>query len=83
MDDDFHYKGVHLVRTCYACPEQYDAMMDGRKVGYFRLRHGYFTVDAGDIEVYEAEPKGDGIFEYEEREGFLRAGIDAILDAIK
>lgn len=80
---DFHYKGIDLVQTCGACPEQYDAFLDGEKVGYFRLRHGHFRVDlwrSGGPEVYSAEPNGDGIFEFDEREGFLRAGVDALLE---
>lgn len=44
-----------LVRTCGACPEQYDVKSaDGSQVGYIRLRHGYFRVDA--------EPQGLTIF---------------------
>jgi plasmid stability protein len=32
---------VRLVRTCFACPEQYDAFIGEEKVGYLRLRHGH------------------------------------------
>lgn len=85
--DDFDYGGIHLKRTCLACPEQYDAFDGaGKMVGYFRLRHGHFRVDypdCGGETVYEAEPKGDGIFEADEREGFLIAGIEALKKAMK
>lgn len=80
--------GIALVQTCGACPEQYDAYLEHTDipVGYFRLRHGYYSVyypdPAGDL-VYEAHPQGDGIFEPQEREGYLRAGILAIRERIK
>jgi len=85
IDSEFEYRGIALVRTCGACPEQYDAFDGrGRQVGYLRLRHGHFTVDSpdcGDRRVYEARPLGDGCFDASERDGFLRAAIDAIKDA--
>lgn len=34
-----------LEQTCYAYPEQYDVFLDGKQVGYLRLRHGYFRCD--------------------------------------
>ena len=73
---------ITLKRTCYACPEQYDALDEaGNVVGYLRLRHGHFTVDfpdASGTEVYSASPKGDGIFEHDERQGYLDAAVAAI-----
>lgn len=74
--------GVLLVRTCSAFPEQYDAIRDGERIGYLRLRHGCFTVscpDWGGEEVYYAEPRGQGEFYPDERSGYLLAAIDAIL----
>lgn len=72
-----------LVMTCSACPEQYDMLdQDGNTVGYFRLRHGYFSVqypDVGGKLVFEACPEGDGMFKDTEREGFLSAGMQAII----
>jgi hypothetical protein len=56
--------GVELKRTCHACPEQYDACMNGKAVGYLRLRHGHFTVSCPKAQgemVHEATPKGDGL----------------------
>ncbi len=75
-------KGVELRLTCTACPEQYDAYVDGERVAYLRLRHGYFYASCPWVEgetVYEAQTKGDGIFDSEEREKELNAAVDAIL----
>jgi hypothetical protein len=72
---------IRLRRTCYACPEQYDAYDGDEKVGYLRLRHGSFTVespDCGGTLVYSASPLGDGIFEDDERDYHLRFAVDAI-----
>lgn len=73
--------GYELVETCGACPEQYDVYKDKKQVGYLRLRHGNFTVQtpsAGGEIVYQASPKGDGLFEDSEREYFLTEAIRAI-----
>lgn len=72
----------HLHQTCGACPEQYDLYFGDQKVGYFRLRHGYFYVaypDVGGEIVYESNTRGDGAFEADERERELNNGIDAII----
>jgi hypothetical protein len=72
---------IRLVRTCDACPEQYDAFDGEKQVGYLRLRHGSFRVDcpdSGGETVYEATPKGDGIFDCDERDYYLRFAVDAI-----
>ena len=72
---------IELRMTCGACPEQYDAFLDGRRVGYLRLRHGAFRVDCpecGGETVYTAAPVGDGEFEPEERDRFLEAAKTAI-----
>lgn len=72
---------IRLVETCGACPEQYDAFDDNTVVGYLRLRHGRFSVEVpcpGGKTVYEATPKGDGIFEPDERDYYLRFAVDAI-----
>lgn len=72
-----------LDQTCGACPEQYDAYLNNNiKVGYLRLRHGSFTVTCPDVDgelVYSAEPQGDGIFEFEERDYYLEQAKQAIL----
>lgn len=72
---------IVLRQTCPACPEQYDAYDDGSLVGYLRLRHGRFTVsypDPGGVLIYEAYPRGDGIFVRDEREEYLRRAVHAI-----
>jgi len=73
--------GYDLVMTCGACPEQYDVFFEGEKVGYLRLRHGYFTATFPDVDgkfVYKSEKEGDGIFASHEREKFLEEAIKAI-----
>lgn len=74
--------GYNLVLTCVACPEQYDVFdSKGTQVGYLRLRHGSFTVSCPDYNgelVYQAYPKGDGIFEDDERIEHLTQAILAI-----
>lgn len=75
-------KDIELHQTCIACPEQYDAYYGVKIVGYLRLRHGHFTVCFPDVYgeiIYEANPKGDGIFEDDEREFHLNKAKEAIL----
>ena len=78
---------IILIRTCTACPEQYDAFTANRiQVGYLRLRHGYFRVDYPNVSgemIYEAYPKGDGIFEEFERKYYIKQAKKAIRKAIK
>lgn len=74
---------VRLVQTCGACPEQYDAFHSetGEEIGYLRLRHGYFLAEYKGERVYDAEPKGDGCFESDERDYHLNMACDAIRKA--
>lgn len=75
-------KGFEFKLTCGACPEQYDVLLDGKYMAYLRLRHGYFYAsvpDVGGKVVYDANPKGDGIFESDEREFHLQNAYDAIV----
>ncbi len=54
---------IKLIETCDACPEQYDAFILGKQVGYLRLRSGVFTVhfpDYGGELVYRKVFEGDG-----------------------
>lgn len=51
---------VELQQTCGACPEQYDAYIDGIEIGYLRLRHGYFRAEYLGKTVYDANTIGDG-----------------------
>lgn len=74
-------KDYKLVETCSACPEQYDVFVNGQQVGYLRLRHGHFSVSYPDHygeTIYSASPRGDGIFEPEERNFYLNEAIKAI-----
>jgi len=74
---------ITFVRTCFAFPEQYDAYLNGIQVGYLRLRHGKFTVespDCMDTLIYSAEPKGQGIFDEDERDQYLYEAEQAILN---
>lgn len=71
-----------LVKTCDACPEQYDAFLNGQQVGYLRLRHGGFTVtcpDVGGEVVLSCNPNGDGEFDDHERPFYLSIAKQAII----
>ncbi|MDE4596028.1 hypothetical protein [Sinorhizobium meliloti] len=76
---------ITLHQTCSACPEQYDAKLDGAQVGCLRLRHGWFRVDypeCGERTILEGYPKGDGIFDDVERDEWLSKAKFAIANAI-
>ena len=45
MKNTLIINGCTLVRTCYACPEQYDVFFHDFQIGYLRLRHGNFTAE--------------------------------------
>lgn len=69
MENTIKPDEIVLVETCYACPEQYDAVYNGQIIGYLRLRHGYFRVDypnCGGETVYEVNTVGDGRFHDED-----------------
>lgn len=75
-------QGCKLIRTCFACPEQYEVFYNDQQIGYLRLRHGYFRADypdCGDETVYEAYPQGDGVFEDSERESYLTEAVKKLL----
>lgn len=74
--------GYKLIQTCNGCPEQY-IVLDAHDtlIGYLRLRHGFFYVDytvVGAERVYEASPKGDGVFYEDEREHYLTEAVKAL-----
>jgi hypothetical protein len=73
-----------LKQTCSACPEQYNVYHGDEYVGYMRLRHGSFRVEdsSGNI-LYTANPNGDGIFNFDERDFYLNAGCLAILASLE
>jgi hypothetical protein len=74
---------IRLEQTCGACPEQYDAFYGDRLVGYLRLRHGYFRVDyypdVGSETIFDGHPRGDGVFETDERDHWLQQARLAIV----
>lgn len=80
------FSKIQLSLTCGACPEQYDAFLDGKQVGYLRLRHGWFRVDfpdCGGETIYESgDMRGDGCFDEDEREYFLNEAKLAIAKRI-
>lgn len=73
---------ITLIKTCEACPERYDAIdQNGKQIAYLRLRHGSFTVECPDVGgelVYSVCPNGDGIFDDDERLGYLSDAKAAI-----
>ena len=73
---------IKLQMTCGACPEQYDAFLDGRQVGYLRLRHSTFRVDCpdcgGETVFSTDEVEGDGVFVEHERQAFLDIAVQKI-----
>ncbi len=73
---------LRLVQTCGACPEQYDVFRGEEKVGSLRLRHGHFRAECHSVTVYESSPRGDGLFEEDEREFYLNAACFAILERL-
>ncbi len=79
---DFYKKtiGKYKIEGGGMCPEQYNVYLDGKEIGYLRLRHGHFRAETpfGGQVVYTASPKGDGCFEEDEREQYLAAAIEAI-----
>jgi len=88
---DYSYYGLKLKRTSLACPEQYDVYYENTLCGYMRLRHGWFRTeyyktpdddDYGEI-VYDYYPKGDGIFDNDEREEHLKKGAEAIVKQMR
>lgn len=85
-ENDIVIDGCRLFCTSIACPEQYDVFVDAtqEKIGYLRLRGGWFRADYpdhGGETVYEANPKGDGIFDDDERQHYLTEAINALKQA--
>jgi hypothetical protein len=86
INDQIGILGYTLIRTCYACPEQYDVYdetdTEFKNIkAYMRLRHGTFRVtcpDVGGDVVYTSNPHGDGIFMDFERDRELMNAIKAV-----
>lgn len=84
-------KGLEFVKTCSACPEQYDVYDEYHSiVGYVRLRWGNLTCEYPDVGgelIYSASIDGDGwagMFDSEEQRLFYLTTIaDKIIEKIK
>lgn len=73
--------GLELRLTCPAMPEQYDVYDGQKQVAYFRLRHGEFRVEVPRClgqTVYRAQPKGDGMFDDDERQHYLTEAVASV-----
>lgn len=82
-------KGLEFIKTCDACPEQYDVYLGEIKVGYVRLRFGTLRADfpdCGGATIY-MEDIGDewtGVFPSEVvRRNHLEKIADKILAIIR
>lgn len=72
-----------LNKTSDACPEQYEIYKNNiyNSIGYLRLRHGKFTVEVpsfGEQIILVEYPEGDGCFNLDEQEFFLKKAINSI-----
>ena len=83
-------KGLKFVKTCDACPEQYDVTDSiGRQVGYVRLRYGGLRCDYPDVggeTIYYADLDDEWLGEFrneKERKRHLNAIADKLLEKIK
>jgi hypothetical protein len=77
--------GLDLHLTSLACPEQYDVLLGPDKVGYLRLRGGFFTVEYPDVMgvmILCEYPDGDGFFEHYERFKYMCKALRAIKSVI-
>jgi hypothetical protein len=77
---------IKLIKTCSVCPEQYEAYLGDRQVGYLRLRGGSFTVnypDVGGLEIYHGYPEGQDEFRDHERFHFTYLATAAIRKQLK
>ncbi len=85
---------MRFERTCNACPEQYDVYHGKDRIGYVRLRWGYFSVlytpdgnlsDSSARQVFATrfpEPC-KGTFTVEERPFYLKQAKKALRKALK
>ena len=87
-EKELSINGYKLVLECRAMPEAYGVFLDNKEIGYLRLRHGYFAAtyylkdEDGEV-VYDAEPKGQGEFDNDEREYYLNKAVEEIDKYIK
>lgn len=79
LPGDCEVEGCQLIGGG-ACPEQYDVYYNQEFIGYLRLRHGNFRADLPNGKtVYRAQPKGDGIFDDDERQAYLYMAVLVLL----
>ena len=60
-----------LIQTCNACPSQWDAWAEDGTYYYIRFRHGYLSVNSGDVDgpevfCYADDRMADGYMEAQE-----------------
>ena len=73
---------VKLVQTSGACPEQYNAYINGVEVGVLHLRDHYFHATFHGKKVYDDHVEGDGLFNSNwERSEQLHRACERILEA--
>lgn len=81
-DNTLFIDGYKLLNITAACPEKWEVYdSHDHRVGYLRLRHGYFAAycnPSWDVLVYETNTIGDGCFDYDERLAHLTAAVKAI-----
>lgn len=74
----------HLNQTCGACPETYDVYVKDKYdhydyIGYLYVRHGaYSIISSGEKVISQPDIKGDGLFEYGEREHMIKLGCSTL-----
>ncbi len=86
MNKRYNIKDIELKLTCEACPEAYEAFMNGKQIGYLKLRYGNFTVEyprEGGKVIYRGYPQGDGEFEENERELHLNIAKRKLIEEHK
>lgn len=86
LGTNYSYLGVIFECTCSACPEQYDAYLDGTLIGYIRLRWGRLRADWPDVRgetvySYDFDDGWKGCFDSnEERNYHLEKIVEALLN---
>ena len=78
---------LELKRTCESCPEQYDVIYNGKRVGYIRYRSGLFTcqpVIEGSISnpylIYKTDDYFENEIQDDKREKWLNDCLIALTD---
>lgn len=73
----------YLEQTCGGCPEAYNVYIEDSEkpvyIGELYVRYGGYTIsDKHHNAIAHPEIKGDGLFEWEEREHMLKLGCSTI-----